>query len=366
MKHITAHTFKKSIATAVLLFIVILFATVNASAAGAFETISTETFNHQTRSILLIDRSGSMKDAHTTVEEFESKIKTESSEFDSVSFFDTRTETDPDFVGGGNSSICEAIDKAALAGFTYITVLTDGEQWPADYSSLGVYTDIYVTIVLTVEENQASKSLIEQLRKHLVNSSLKVITSEGNEKLLMDEYKPFTHTAKIPSLDEEKVKDFTIDSVNEELKQKFKSYWWLALVAVILISVMVVGLAFAVWYIIARHRNKKGKRNKNYINEYKKCNFISENNWIPKEKSEKDENIIKGTLKDKPNSKDDSKKPDDNIKNTSENIPHEVFKIYVAGRPCSIVKGSKHKVTEKNRKNKKSVTVITKKTYKIK
>ena len=113
---------------------------------------------------------------------------------------------------------------------------------------------------------------------------------------------------------------------------------------------------------MARKHHKKNK-NKKVLNG---IDLINQSNNLSKKNNNDNINANINTDISKINNNHKNDNTDDNIKNTSENIPHEVFKIYVAGRPCSIVKGFKHKVTEKNRNNKKSVTVITKKTYKIK
>lgn len=148
----------------------------------------------RTRSILLIDRSGSMTE-RSIQEQVIARLKKE--KYDVISYFDSEVITKgPDYVGGGDSNICQNIDKQIDAGFTHISLVTDGQQWPEDYSALGVYSDVDITIYL-VEESDAANRLVVNLSQRMVNSSLKVVTPDGEEKVFLNEYQPETYTIKV-------------------------------------------------------------------------------------------------------------------------------------------------------------------------
>lgn len=216
---------------------VVLFASAFTLTASAF----TETIKLETRAILLVDRSGSIED-RAAVDTLVSKL--DAASFDAVGYFDTQLTADESFAGGGDSSICEAIDKAADAGFTHITVITDGEQWPADYSSLGLYRDLDLTIHL-VEESEAAEDLVRELEGRLANSSLKVVTPEGEEQVVLDDYQPPVYTMEIPDENSEAVEEGDTSDVNGEGDKTFiqnikEGYfpWWLVLILAALIAAL--------------------------------------------------------------------------------------------------------------------------------
>lgn len=227
---------------AVALMCIFLTATVFATETET--TTVTDTIEIRTQSALLIDCSGSM----TEQEAVESVLaQIDQSAFDAVVYFDQRFTTDSDFTGGGNSAICEAIDKTAK-GFEHIAVVTDAEQWPQNYSALGIYTDIDLTIYL-VEEDEEAKEFVEQLQSRLTNSNLKVVKPDGSEEVILDEYQAPVYEIQIqvPVIPEEpeiEQSELSVsESENEEQKvvvvdEDGKCYWWIALILAVLISAL--------------------------------------------------------------------------------------------------------------------------------
>lgn len=225
-----------------VLIAVVLIATVFTSTAYA----TTTTIELETRSALLIDCSGSMED-HPPVELILRRHNITA--FDAVIYFDTEVSTENGFAGGGNSGICEAIDKAVTGGFTHITVVTDGQQWPADYSALGVYTDLDLTIEL-VEESKASDELINQLRGRLTKSDLKVVTPDGKEKVILDEYEAPIYEIELPDSEEGDIinegdnttiiegDDYVCNCDCCKCNHKAWSWWWLLLLLIPLLILL--------------------------------------------------------------------------------------------------------------------------------
>lgn len=202
----------------------------------------------KTRSVLLVDRSGSMKDR----EKADSILdRLDPEEFDFIGYFDdNQISVDPSYKGGGDSHICKTIDEIAKAGFTHITIITDGEQWPkGGYDDLSVYTDLDITIHLT-EESKASDEFISQLESRLTNSSLTVATEEGREVILND-YKAPVYTVEIPEESDSSGKD-----ENSSFMEKVtsgKCYWWIALIA----GAIIAALFDFIHELITRGRNKE-------------------------------------------------------------------------------------------------------------
>ena len=227
---------------------VVLFAISTIPTAAA----QTQSFELTTRSILLVDRSGSVEDREA-VDAIVSKLETAS--FDAVGYFDTEVSADSAFAGGGNSSICEVIDQAADAGFTHITVITDGEQWPVDYSSLGIYSDLDLTIHL-VEQSEAAEEFVGELEGRLANSSLKVVTPEG-EKVVLDDYQVPVYAIELP---DSKEGDTIVNEGDNYIcncdccKCNHWSWWWLLLLLLPL-------LGFLIWWFFRNWKIAKKIKN---------------------------------------------------------------------------------------------------------
>lgn len=238
---------KSTQVAALILAVVVLVSAFSLTAAATTTQIELET-----RSILLVDRSGSIEDREA-VDAIVSKLEVAS--FDAVGYFDTEVSADEGFAGGGNSSICEAIDKAADAGFAHITVITDGEQWPADYSSLGLYSDLDLTIHL-VEENEAAEDLVREVEGRLANSSLKVVTPEGEEQVVLDDYQAPVYNIEIPDGNSEVDQEGDTDVDNEGDKTFIQNIkegyfpWWL----ILLIAALIAALFDFIHELITRGR----------------------------------------------------------------------------------------------------------------
>ncbi len=211
---------KKTIQKVAVVFFAVMVLAINSLTATAATT--TETIELETRSALLIDRSGSMNG--TAVGQYDL------ASFDAVVYFDHRLSTDSEFKGGGDSSICETLDELADAGFVHITVVTDGEQWPlGDYSGLGVYTDLDLTIHL-VEEDEASKEFIDLLSSRLVKSNLKVVKPDGAEELILNNYKAPIYLIEVPAIEENESSNL-IQNIKEG-----NFPWWLVLILAAIIA----------------------------------------------------------------------------------------------------------------------------------
>ena len=220
-----------------LLLALVIF--ISAFVITASAETQTQTIKIETRSVLLIDRSGSMEETQDRLA-FEHYIREAYAPFDTVVYFDSKQMTSSaDYKGGGNSSICEAIDELADAGFTHISVITDGEQWPRDYSSLSMYSDLDLTLYL-VEETKASEELIEQLKSHLIKSNLKIVKPDGiTEEVILNDYKEPIYTIEVPVVEDN---NNTSSNVEDEDKTFIENIeegyfpWWLILVIAALIA----------------------------------------------------------------------------------------------------------------------------------
>jgi len=236
MKRI-ASMFSLALAIAIAMSIAVVSASADTS---VYETsIELETY-----SVLLIDQSGSMKDREA-VEEILGQIDRE--EFDKEYFFDDRFSRDPD-VRGGNSDIVSALNKVVVGGFTHITIVTDGEQYPINYSNLGGYANLDITIHL-VEKSEQATEFYALLASRLTASSLKVVTPEG-EKVVLDDYQPPIYMIEVPvyipsDTDSESEPDSESDfseSIKEEtiiiektiIEKETFPWWWVLLAAVLL------------------------------------------------------------------------------------------------------------------------------------
>jgi len=230
---------------AVVFFAVVLLlvaTTITASAA----TTETKSIKLETRSALLIDKSGSMEE----IAAVESVIgQYDFSSYDAVVNFDHRISTETNFVGGGNSHICEVIDELADAGFTHITVVTDGEQWPANYSSLSVYTDLDLTIHL-VEEDEESNEFINQLKSRLVKSNLKVEKPDGTKEVILNDYHAPIYSIEVPVVED--VEDEEDKTLIQNIKEGYFP-WWL----ILLIAALIAALFDLIHELITRGRNEK-------------------------------------------------------------------------------------------------------------
>lgn len=220
---------------AVILAVVLL-----ASAFSLTASASTQTIELTTRSALLVDRSGSIKDQDEVNELLKNIYQTQ---FDFVGYFDNRQiSLDPTYLGGSNSAICETIDEVAKLGYTHITVITDGQQWPKNYSSLGVYSDLDLTIVL-VGDKEESEELINHLKERLVNSNLKVIKPDGQEEVILNGYQPPVYSFELPAGNSAADQEGNTSDVDNEGDKTFiqnikEGYfpWWLVLLLAVLIA----------------------------------------------------------------------------------------------------------------------------------
>lgn len=253
---------KKNIKKMVALLLAVVVLTMALSlTAFASEATETKTIELETRSALLIDQSGSMEE-QKAVQALLGQYNFAS--FDAVVKFDHRLSTDSNFVGGGNSHICEVIDQLVDGGFTHITVITDGEQWPSNYSALGVYTDVDLTIQL-VEEDEESAEFINQLKGRLVNSNLKVAKPDGSEEVILNDYKAPIYSIEVPVFEEDEASEDEDDEGDKTLIQNIKEGyfpWWL----VLLLAALIAALFDFIHELITRGRNKEEKKGKDTDN----------------------------------------------------------------------------------------------------
>lgn len=231
---------------AVLLAVVLLasmLVSITATAAFTEKSIELETY-----SALLIDKSGSankIEAVETVVGQYDFAL------YDVVVPFDHRISTDSNFAGGGDSHICEVIDQLIDGGFTHITVITDGEQWPEDYSALGVYTNVDLTIHL-VEEDEEATEFINQLKNRLVNSNLKVAKPNGSEEVILNDYKAPIYSIEIPIVEE--VEDEGNKTFIQNLKEGYFP-WWL----ILLFAAIIAALFDFIHELITRRRRNEEK-----------------------------------------------------------------------------------------------------------
>ncbi|MBR3887676.1 MAG: VWA domain-containing protein [Clostridia bacterium] len=245
-----------------LIFVMVLILTVGVMPLTVMAATYTDEIEIETRTIILVDRSGSMKDREA-VDKIMASLDTENV---TIAYFDSHKLTlDENYNVGGNSSICEAIDAAARGGFVHIIVVTDGEQYPREYGALGIYTDLDVQIFLSEEKDKEAEKFLAELQDSLVNSSLTVTGIDGNVEVLMDGYKPKTYTVQIevpdpvieePESDDEKDPGdddesdpgpgvLQIVNCNHECVHKCKWWCWLALP----IAILALLLALLRWLL---------------------------------------------------------------------------------------------------------------------
>lgn len=190
----------------------------------------------QTRSALLVDRSGSVKDQQVVNSVIDTMDK---AEYDFIGYFDdSQISLDAEYQGGGNSAICETIDEVAKLGYTHIAIVTDGEQWPKDYTSLGAYTDLDLTFYLVGDKDTASSELIDQLKSRLINSSLKVVTTEGEEQEILNDYKNPVYTIEVPEVEEEDSTSINEDKTFIDNIKEGNFPWWLVLILAAVIAAL--------------------------------------------------------------------------------------------------------------------------------
>ncbi len=244
---------KKFKKTAVVLFAVVLL--VSSTIFTAAATTETKTIELETRSVLLIDKSGSMEDQQK-VDQILGQY--DPSSYDAVVNFDHRISTEDSFVGGGDSHICEVIDKLANAGFTHITVVTDGQQWPHDYSALSVYTDLDLTIDL-VEESEDSEEFINQLKSRLVNSNLMVAKPDGSEEVVLNDYKAPIYLIEVPVVEENTsandIEDEGDKTFIENIKEGYFPWW-----VVLLLAAIIAALFDFIHELITRGRREEEQK----------------------------------------------------------------------------------------------------------
>lgn len=257
-----------------LIFVMVLILTLGMVPMNAMAATYTDEIELDTHSVILVDRSGSVKNREKVdaiLQEINpEKLNPETGEmekeFPEVHFDSRGIILDDTYVGGGDSPICEALDDVVRGGFTHVIIVTDGEQWPQKYDALGIYRNLDIRIILTEEMDTEAQQLVDQLQLHMIESSLKVQTPSGEEIVLMDEYKPETITVEIeipdPVVeepepeddedpgDEESESDTTVIQTVEcdhECKD-VKCWWWLAL----LLGVLIAALFDFIHELIAR------------------------------------------------------------------------------------------------------------------
>lgn len=253
----------------ILSFVLIFALAISITSVPAFAATYTDEYVLETETIVLVDRSGSMKDRNA-VEAVLAGIDTSNA---TLAYFDSHKLTlDANYNVGGNSSICEAIDAAARGGFTHIAVVTDAEQWPEDYTALGIYTDLDIKIFLTEEKDAEAEKLIKELMDSLVKSNLSIVHIDGTEEILMDDYVPEKHVISFeipdPVIPEEEVPDHgdpedgtatppapvieqTVVECNHECVEcTHNCPWWL----VLLLGLLIAGLFDLIHELITRRR----------------------------------------------------------------------------------------------------------------
>lgn len=250
----------------IILALVVAFGLANVATAQTFST----SVEIPTRSILLIDRSGSMEDREA-VEVKLASIDLEA--FDAVRYFDSANMTpDESYSGGYDSNLCEAIDAAVTGGFDHITVVSDGHQWPARYDALGVYSDVDIEILLTEENDVNVDRFLRTLGNSLSNSSLKVETLDGEEVVLLDGYQPTTMPIEIEVPELVTTVETTVETVveTEEIScpgEHASCLWWLALV----LAVATAALFDFIHELITRKSGKNEKYEEQYLSQLCTC-----------------------------------------------------------------------------------------------
>lgn len=207
----------RKIFSIILVFVIMASLTTNAFA-------STQKVEIPVRSCLLIDRSGSIKD-QAEVNEKMNQYNLEM--FDFVGYFDDQQiSTDPSYAGGGDSHLCETIDQMISHGFQRIVIITDGEQYPlGDYSSLGLYTDIYLSIDLVGKKTQVAEEFTNALAERMENSTLQVTDPNGTMEFIENDFERNVFEIEIPD-----------PAPVEEEDHNCKCYWWIALILGALIA----------------------------------------------------------------------------------------------------------------------------------
>lgn len=250
----------KKIKKVALLLAVVLLTSMLVSITATAAT-HTERIELVTRSILLIDKSGSMDDQQKVDEIL---CQYDLASYDAVRYFDHRISANPDFVGGGDSHICEAIDAVARGGFTHITVVTDGEQWPQNYETLGVYSDLNLTIHLVEEEDKESKEFLSKVKEALEFSNLTVVNHDGTEEVILNDYKAPIYSIEVPDSYEnnEGENNIIINEGDEyvcncdccKCKHISWSWWWFFLLLLPILGLLLWWL-FRNWKVARRIKN---------------------------------------------------------------------------------------------------------------
>lgn len=232
----------KKIITLALVILVFLASIMPITAlATETEEAKTETvsFELTTRSVLIIDRSGSIKDQ----EEVNAIAENVTASYDAVVYFDDgQISVNPEFIGGGNSHICEQIDLLVKSGFTHIGVITDGQQWPANYNSLGLYTDITLTMYLVGDKQKEAEELVNELKDRMVHSDLKVISPDGEETVVLSEYEAPLYEIEVPMpIPDQKVIYYNtfpegVETGKDDVEEKSNCKWLWAFLGGILVA----------------------------------------------------------------------------------------------------------------------------------
>ena len=239
-----------------LIFVMVLTMILGLMPMYAHAATYTDEIELEAYSVILVDRSGSIKNREK-VDAILQEINP-NKEIPEVNFDSRGIILDQNYVGGGDSPICEAIDDV-VGDFKHIILVTDGEQWPQKYDALGIYRNIDLRIILTEEVDKESQALLDQLQLHMVDSTLKVQLPSGEELVLMDDYKPVKVTVEIEIPDpvqpdpEEELEEKDPDPLPEENPEPDptviqvvcdheckdgKCWWWLVLLLAMLFDLI--------------------------------------------------------------------------------------------------------------------------------
>ena len=184
------------------------------------------------RSALLFDSSGSMRKEHAYEFAAWSNVLAEANEYDYKIFFDSKGMSfNPDYVGGGDSNICEAFNAVAKFGVNKIDIITDAEQYPLDYSSLRDYKNIDTTIYMVYRkesETEEHKNFFNALKNSMTDCSLKVVWIGEEKDIYLDDYVAPVVASGTPS----------INISVEEKENANNCLWWLSIIIAILIAVL--------------------------------------------------------------------------------------------------------------------------------
>lgn len=184
------------------------------------------------RSALLFDSSGSMRKEHAYEFAALSNVLSEANDYDYKIFFDSKGMSFyPDYVGGGDSNICEAFHAVAKFGVNKIDIITDAEQYPLDYSGLKDYKNIDTTIYMVYRkesETEEHKNFFNALKNSMTDCSLKVVWIGEEKDIYLDDYVAPVVASRTPS----------VNISVEEKENGNNCLWCLALIIAVLFAAL--------------------------------------------------------------------------------------------------------------------------------